>query len=710
MMEALRARRFRASMAEPASVVPPDVTLAASESATPTASAGKQVPPRRERTARFRRKLAWIGPHPLVLGHWLLDQIWVRAQRAVARHLYGFLVSRPRGSELRLPVIELAHVADLPEALVGAAHEIKRAADAAAAHYADLLGSGPTYLGEQIDWHRDFKSGYRWHPRFYQDVEVTRLEDASDAKVPWELSRAHQLVALARAAVLFDDPSYAREAIAQWESWLAANPAGMGINWTTAMEVGLRAVSWVVAAATLEGRSALPSELRKRLAQSLASHAAHIELNLEGDAVLRSNHYVANVLGLFVLGLFIDDPRARRWRRRGRRALEREIYRQVYGDGLDFEASLPYHGLVLEMFEIAHWAATVAGRPLSARYEARLRLMTAASQSLRHPSGRMPQFGDCDSGRVIPATEARPPTHDHLIWLGAALLGDGAPLEGLAHAEVAWLLGVSAWHRLTAAPATHRALRDDFHEGGCFVLRDRASEGHLVLRCGSVGQRGNGGHAHNDALSFELSWHEPWIVDSGTYVYTADPAARNTFRSAASHNVPVVDATEPNVILPRGLFTLPQQTQLRARRLRVKHGSALEAELAGISTPNGLVTVRRYVAFDDDGGVQVLDSILGRGSHEIRSRLHFAQDVSVKEVGADYVLTVRRDRGVRVDVQCGAGRLEIGDAWISDRYGVREKAPVLTIIWDGALPAELGYSLRPTGPEPARPSQADAYP
>ena len=49
---------------------------------------------------------------------------------------------------------------------------------------------------------RDFKSGYRWPQDLYLDVQVTRLDDASDAKVPWELSRGHQLLTLARAARL----------------------------------------------------------------------------------------------------------------------------------------------------------------------------------------------------------------------------------------------------------------------------------------------------------------------------------------------------------------------------------------------------------------------------------------------------------------------------------------------------------------------------
>src|SRR5262245_16603835 len=44
-----------------------------------------------------------------------------------------------------------------PQALI----QTQRQADDICAHVFDLLGSGKVHLGKQIDWHRDFKSGFR---------------------------------------------------------------------------------------------------------------------------------------------------------------------------------------------------------------------------------------------------------------------------------------------------------------------------------------------------------------------------------------------------------------------------------------------------------------------------------------------------------------------------------------------------------------------
>lgn len=82
---------------------------------------------------------------------------------------------------------------------------------------------------------------------------------------------------------------------------------------------------------------------------------------------------------------------------------------------------------------------------------------------------------------------------------------------------------------------------------------------YLAIRCGSVGQHGNGGHAHNDQLSIELYMNEKDVVrDSGTYIYTALPEKRNAFRSTLAHFTPPIQEREQNDWLPgvRGLFQL----------------------------------------------------------------------------------------------------------------------------------------------------------
>ena len=100
-----------------------------------------------------------------------------------------------------------------------------------------------------------------------------------------------------------------------------------------------------------------------------------------------------------------------------------------------------------------------------------------------------------------------------------------------------------------------------FRHGGLFVLDGGGT--HVVLRCGDVGQNGAGGHAHNDMLSFELSRRRPIVVDSGTYAYTFDVAARNEMRATAAHNVTIVNGQEINPFDSTRVFALPQTAHAR---------------------------------------------------------------------------------------------------------------------------------------------------
>jgi hypothetical protein len=638
--------------------------------------------------------LELVGPRPLVLAQTIVFLAARRRRRARLRTLYERPLS-PVQVTLRLPEIDLPRVADLPAELQDSAQRVRDEAEHALAHRVDFLGSGLVELGPEIDWQRDFKSGYRWPARFYQDVEITRLDDDSDAKVPWELSRGHQLLTLARAARLFEEERFAAGFEEQLRSWLDANPAGLGINWTTAMEVGIRATNLVWAAATLEGWRPLEAALRGRLVESLRWHGRHLEANLEGTPYLRSNHYLGDLLGLIVLGCMLEgDPDAPRWTAFASRELEREIERQVYDDGVSFEASLAYHGLVLEMLVICSYVARWAGKPLSKRFEERVARMVEVSRAVRHPRGRVPLFGDQDSGRVLPEGFARPPTQDNVVWLAAAAAESSRPLAGPVHPEVAWAFGVEAWRRVAELPPATDPPRA-FPDGGIYVLRSERL--HAVLRCGGVGQNGAGGHSHNDLLSYELSVDgAPVVVDSGTYAYTFDVTARNSFRATAAHNTVVVDGLEAQPIDPDRVFELRQFATPRVERRRLD-GDELEvvASHDGYRRLSDGVSHRRRFSLTRDE-LTIADELVGRGEHVLRSFVHLVPQASVSRSGAKAFDIAVGGVGATISFgEIAAEEVTVGESWISDRYGVRERAPVLVVTAVRRCPAALSYRIAP---------------
>ena len=84
-----------------------------------------------------------------------------------------------------------------------------------------------------------------------------------------------------------------------------------------------------------------------------------------------------------------------------------------------------------------------------------------------------------------------------------------------------------------------------YPDSGIFIFK--SGKFYLSICATPLGQRGHGGHTHNDKLGYEL-WIDGRDIakDPGTYLYTPIPGRRNGFRSIKAHNVPIVGDLEQN--------------------------------------------------------------------------------------------------------------------------------------------------------------------
>ena len=201
---------------------------------------------------------------------------------------------------------------------------LRRRVERILSHEFDLLGSGPTALGPEIDWSRDFKSGRKWDLVPSETIDAAELSRESDVKVPWELSRCQHFTALGRAWVIERDPRLPAELEAQVRSWIRHNPAGMGVNWASTMDVALRAVSWIWTLGLFDD-APLSDGFREEMLLALYRHGLWIPEHLEMGEV-NGNHLLSDALGLVACGtVFRDSEEGRRWLTLGSALLEREI-------------------------------------------------------------------------------------------------------------------------------------------------------------------------------------------------------------------------------------------------------------------------------------------------------------------------------------------------------------------------------------------------
>jgi hypothetical protein len=638
---------------------------------------------------RARRPWSYVYPRLLTerallasLGARNVDQAWCELAEQ------PFFV---RGSD-RAGVVE-RFSAQYP----GGCADLVRDADAILRHEFDLLGSGPQQLGTPLPWHTDFKTGRQWPAAYSGDIEYNELDRPSDVKVPWELSRCQHFTRLGRAYWLTGDERYAAEFVAETTDWIAANPMSCGVNWACAMDVALRAVSWIWGFHFFSPSEACRDPwFRSRFLRTLFLHGEFVLRHLE-KADVNGNHYLCDGVGLVFLGCFFRGTRAaQRWLAVGRRIVEQEIFHQTSADGVDFEQSTAYHRLVLEAFLTGYELLRRHGKGPPERCWHRLQRMCEFVQAYTKPDGRAPLIGDADDGRVQ-ILGAQPITDHRYLLSHAAVLferGDFKTAAGRCWEETFWMLGADAADRFERLAPQAPPGSAAFPGGGFYVLRTPGS--HVVVDCGEVGMRGRGGHGHNDILSFELFLNGFNVVsDCGAYLYTASREWRNLFRSTAFHNTLQVDDEELNrYVGPDALW----QLHYDAKPVDPAFGtfSRIDCFRGGHSGYARLASpVNHTRAFFADKAlprVLVCDRVDGAGDHALVWRFHLDSAVTAHLCGADVRLSCNgRTVWLLPDQTAAKFSLSVERGWVSPSYGVKVATAVVVWKTNALLPIEASY-------------------
>jgi len=547
-----------------------------------------------------------------------------------------------------------------------------------------------------IDWHIDPTSGFRWDPRVRSTTIRYANQPGVEVKWPWEIGRLQHLPAIALGAAGSGDDhvAWAADLIQQnVADFIRCNPPGFGVQWICPMDVGIRIANLLVAVDLARAAGADFSPAFLRLVSATArDHARYIARHLEWSDRLCSNHYLANAAGLLFVGAYLgDDAEASEWLAFAGREMVHQIRYQFHEEGSNFEGSSCYHRLSAEM--AIHAAALMLWicrhRPKAAQrwwsgsvrnfHPSPAAPATASVpwiQGLRHPfddgilhrlagmgrftasllrsDGAIPQVGDNDNGRFMRLEMSADPMadiddHRHLIRACSALFGSAPPGAGR---ESDWM---AAWLGEATLPMPEPPVGQAgaWHEFGLFVWRTPRLR--ITLRCGHVGQLGNGGHAHCDQLSITLSTPAgPIIDDPGTGVYTPQPDVRNQLRSSTCHSTVLVPGREQGDWLPGrwGLFSLKDLA--KARLIELSDGGAT-AEMF-----DGADLVRRTLEITDCG-VRVVDSApLGSIANFV-----LAPGVGVEVIGQDCALL----RCGELTVRFRGEALRVNECSWSTRYG-----------------------------------------
>ncbi len=574
----------------------------------------------------------------------------------------------------------------------GAAGALVERADRVGAGRFDLLGLRGLSFGSPVDWHLEPLSGKRSPLVHWSHIGELDPGGTGDKKIVWELNRHQHFVTLGRAYWVTGDERYAETFATHVTSWMEQNPPKLGLNWLSSLEVAFRAISWVWALHFFRDSARLTPDLFLRLLKHLYLHARHLETYLSTYSS-PNTHLTGEALGLYYLGLQLPEFRAaRRWRAAAEAILLGELRRHVRADGVYFEQSSYYHRYTTDFYTHLYVLARANGAEPGGALAAKLQLLLDHLMHITRPDGTTPLFGDDDGGKLLKFEERRPNDFRAALANGAALFArpDYKYVAGGAAEETLWLLGPAGLAAFDAVEAREPAgLSRAFTDGGYYVMRDGwgAGANYLLLDCGPHGTM-NCGHAHADALAFDLAAHgRTLLVDPGTYVYTASRELRDYFRATGSHNTLTVDGESSSV--PAGPFTWRHVARAAARDW-IAHArfDYFAGEHDGYLRLPEPARHERSVLFLKGDYWVVRDRVETDGAHRYALHFHFAPGAApAVERAADGPPAVR-ERGSGPGLSLftfgtggGAWREEAG--WVSSCYAGRERAPVVSFEAEG---------------------------
>ncbi len=549
-----------------------------------------------------------------------------------------------------------------------------------------------------------------------------------DVKRIWEPARFGWAFTLGRASHLTGDEKYAEAFWRYFEIFTDANPPGLGPHWMSGQEVALRLMAFAWAGQVFDAAPASTPERKRRLADSVAAHAARIPPTLVYARSQHNNHLLTESAGLLTAGLALPDhPDAARWRALGWRWLNDGLQSQIDSYGEYAQHSTNYHRLMLQ---VVLWVSAFNTKDTKVHKEnlrgslwpSCLKKIAAATHWLLSlmdsESGQTPNLGANDGAYIFPLSVSPFSDYRPVLHASARAFLDYDLPRGLWDEMSLWFGAQAAGAALSCYPEPVEGLS----KGPKSLILPRylgdqlyGRQSWAYFRTAQFTSR----PSHADQLHLDLWWRGLNVAqDAGTYLYNAEKPWDNALVTAFHHNTVTVDGRDQFTRAGRFLYldwvnayrkSLPAEDVTELQRVRGRYWA------------RG-VRHTRIVTVSDDNRWQVVDEVLPAPWRRriLSARLHWLLpdwewELENSELGI--VLRLASPHGlVTITINHSpfttnftfslvrAGELLLGSAvpaptrgWASPSYGI--KIPALSLAIETESANEVKFATEFTFPK-----------
>lgn len=530
-----------------------------------------------------------------------------------------------------------------------------------------LLGEY-SYEEYRTRWHAGFQTANDWPLEFSYDLTYKQRDDIGDARTNWELNRGFQFALLAKAYYASGDISFLEELQLLEDSWAQENPFLWGISWTSVMEIAIRCINWMYAAAFLKASN---NEDAMKLATKFSSGAANMAAYVARHYSRFSssnNHAIVEACALGLAGMVYGVDQ---WMEIARSILEVEVIRQNHEDGVNKEQSLHYQAFFMEALGLYMLACKRNSLKIPSAWFPLLDKMCNYVQDCRVAPGVWLEFGDDDEGIILNFCGKKPDVCEYVLQLMGVVLDFGKRWSSYDNVveTLRWLCDEKS-----LIHAASNVLRDNskcvtYPLGGMSIMR--SADGRVVagMDHGPLGFGCIAAHGHADALSVQLYMDSKCLIgDPGTYIYHCNLPLRNELRKTRNHSTVCVSDKDQSEMLGAFLWGKRADTNL------IQCGYLPDGTYVVEASHNGYfptITTRK-LTFNLDGDCDIVDKI--------------SENQEVNSITASFIVPRQRNLVMHegcfeieengkplLTVCCANGEFEISEIPYSANYAILSK-------------------------------------
>ncbi len=460
-------------------------------------------------------------------------------------------------------------------------------------------------------WHTALDNGKKWTERHWTNISLYGKNAPGDCRTTWELNRLYYFHTLGRAYLLTAEEKYLDCFKKHLNNWLEENPPEIGINWYSNLEVAIRALNlfW----SFLMFKEGLDEQYEYKILNLVSYHLHHVRKGIKHtEKVMNNNHLLGEAAVLYYFALVFNNPD---YLNPARDIFMREIKRQFYSDGGNFEGSSGYHKFSTYFLIIILSAL----KPVDKDYKLIKNILYKALSFISTFTDEnyiIPVIGDWDGANIFKFNSL--PSHNikgllshiNLFYEDVSLLDE----------EFFWLFGDYQYGDKKYKKIEQRRVKT-FSKSGYTVISDKKDK--VIFKAGNHGL-----HGHSDQLSLLYNiGSKPFLIDTGTYIYNNQPQSRRYFRSTRAHNTLLINEREQNQQI--GTF---------------QWGKTLHGEIINVVDNDEHVIIESLLDYKEQGfkqtrvvfylpepGLAVVDIIEGEGINNLKKYWHINPEWEVNK-------------------------------------------------------------------------------